>query len=33
MTLWIAYATTGKELEAEEAIQAMGLECIVPRKV
>ena len=23
MTLWIAYATTGKELEAEEAIQAM----------
>ena len=33
MTLWIAYATTGKELEAEEAIQAMGLDCIVPRKV
>ena len=26
MTLWIAYATTGKELEAEEAIKAMGSE-------
>lgn len=33
MTLWLAYATTAQELNAQEACEALGYTAIVPRKV
>ncbi len=32
-TLWIAYAATGREFEAEEALRLLDVECIVPRQI
>lgn len=33
MTLWIAYATAGREFSAQEQCQALGYTCDVPRRV
>lgn len=33
MTLWIAYARTGKEFDAQEEAEALGLETYLPRRV
>lgn len=33
MTLWIGYATTGQEFNAQEQCEALGYTCEVPRQV
>ena len=33
MTLWVIATTTGQEFNVQEQLEALGLECAVPRKV
>jgi transcription antitermination factor NusG len=33
MTLWVIATTTGQELNVQEQLEALGIECAVPRKV
>ena len=33
MTMWIAYAATGKEFVAQEQCEVIGITCYVPRRV
>ena len=33
MTAWVAYTPSGREMDVQEAYEAVGLECHVPRRV